>query len=74
MRTTVDIPDPIYRKLKATAALKGCTVRDMLLEMVEKELGETAGARHRTRLPLVKSESPGSLHLTNDRVNEILSS
>jgi hypothetical protein len=28
MRTTVDIPDPTYRQLKAKAAVRGCSVKN----------------------------------------------
>ena len=38
MRTTVDIPDPIFRKMKATAALRGVSVREFLLNAIEQQM------------------------------------
>jgi hypothetical protein len=74
MRTTVDIPDPTYRNLKAKAALGGCSVKELILRGVQAELngekrGETKG---RVALPLIKSKRPGWLRLSNQTIHEIL--
>jgi hypothetical protein len=74
MRTTVDIPDPLYRRLKSAAALRGCSVKDLVLRGVSLELEASKGSRKRKpiRLPIIDSKKPGWLQLTNRRVNEIL--
>jgi hypothetical protein len=74
MRTTVDIPDPIYRQLKSRAALQGCSVRQLILQGVEAGLdGETGQPRKgRVSLPLIKSRQPGRLRLSNKTINEII--
>jgi hypothetical protein len=74
VRTTVDIPDPTYRQLKAKAALRGCSVKDLILRGVEVELN---GERHtqakgRVALPLIRSKRPGWLKLNNKTIHEIL--
>ena len=38
MRTTVDLPDALYRSLKAHAALSGVTMRDLVRRLVEQGL------------------------------------
>jgi predicted CopG family antitoxin len=38
MRTTIDIPDDIYRKLKVKAAMEGKTVREIVLRAIQREL------------------------------------
>ena len=38
MKTTVEIPDSLYRQLKARAALRGQTIKDFLLEAVRAKL------------------------------------
>ena len=38
MRTTIDLPDELYRALKARAALNGVTVRDLVRRYVEQGL------------------------------------
>jgi len=74
MRTTVDIPDPVYRQLKSRAALRGCSVKQLILQGVTTELNGEGGSRNRTRisLPLIKSRQPGRLRLSNKVINEIL--
>jgi len=70
----VDIPDPTYRQLKAKAALRGCSVKELILRGVETELtGEKRGQiKGRVALPLVKSKWPGWLRLNNKTIHEIL--
>lgn len=74
MRTTVDIPDPIYRRLKSVAALRGCSVKELVLQGVHAELERPDRKRKkkRVRLPLIDSQRPGWLRLTNQEINEIL--
>ena len=43
VKTTLEIPDPLYRRLKATAALRGRTVRDFVNETLAEKLREGAG-------------------------------
>lgn len=71
MRTTVDIPDATYRRLKASAAEQGCSVKELILRGVENQL-ENRKRSNRIRLPIVRSKKPGTLHLTNDRIYEII--
>lgn len=55
MRTSIDIPDDLYRNLKARAATKGITLRTLILRLVE------IGLRHQDsrRAPVSgRSEPP----------------
>lgn len=74
MRTTVDIPDPIYRQLKSRAALQGRSVKELILQGVEAELSDEAGRGRKARisLPLIKSKQPGRLRLSNQTIHEII--
>ena len=74
MRTTIDVPSPVYRQLKARAALQGCSVKELILRAVKAELNGSAEKKpgYRVSLPLVKGKSPGSLKLTNAQINELL--
>ncbi|MBM3747196.1 MAG: hypothetical protein FJW34_15520 [Acidobacteria bacterium] len=72
MRTTVDIPDPTYRELKARAAREGCSVKALVLRGVQKELRPAARRKGRVQLPMVRSKEPGSLCLTNQQIYEII--
>jgi hypothetical protein len=71
MRTTVDIPDATYRKLKSKAAQRGCSVKELILRGVKKELA-LAGPRRRVRLPIVPSKRPGKLQITNAQIDDLL--
>ena len=71
MRTTVDIPDPVYRRLKAKAALDGCTVKEIILRVVNQEL-EGPTRRNRTRFPLIRGKESRRLNITNGEIDEIL--
>ncbi len=74
MRTTVDIPDPVYRRLKSRAASEGSSVKELILRGVESVLKERRRkSRRRIKLPLVRSKRPGTLQLDNAKIFEIIS-
>ncbi len=73
MRTTVDIPDPLYRQLKSKAASEGRSVKELILRSVETEM--TTPRRRRPRfvsLPIVRSKNPGSVYLDNDKIFQLI--
>lgn len=75
MRTTVDIPDPIYRELKSRAALEGRTVKELLLRGAMSILKTEAGSLSRKRAglaPVLESKNPGSLKLGEEGVYEYI--
>ena len=74
MRTTVDIPDPIYRELKSRAAIEGKTVKELILRgvSVTLEAHTLAPKSRRLKLPLVNSGRPGSLKIDNERIYELI--
>lgn len=72
MRTTVDIPDPTYHKLKSKAAQQGSSVKELILRGVERELRTGTTKKSRIRLPIVHSKQPGTLRLTSEQVYEII--
>ena len=73
MRTTVDIPDTLYRALKKKAAHEGHSVKDLVLRGVEMELGTKTGTRRaKRRPPVIDSDKPGSLKLDNAKIFEII--
>jgi hypothetical protein len=42
MRTTIDLPDDLFRVLKARAALSGVTLRDLVRRLIEQGLRQPA--------------------------------
>ena len=71
-RTTVDIPSPLFRELKARAAEQGETLRILLTRAIEVELGHrsAAGAEppKRVKLPLIRHKGGPKLRITNDTI------
>jgi hypothetical protein len=76
MRTTIDIPDELYREIRIEAARRGTTVRQIVLNGIERELRPTAGSenpRKKFEIPVIPSSRPGTLRLTNEQIDDILS-
>jgi hypothetical protein len=75
MRTTIDMPDALYRRTKAIAALRGSSVKDLIVSAVEREVKDAAppkGKRAPLHLPLIKSHSGRKLDLTNFDFDDLL--
>jgi hypothetical protein len=72
VRTTVDIPDPLYRELKGKAAGEGRSVKELILRSVEQELKGRRRKSSRASLPIVPSKRPGTLDLDNEKIFEII--
>jgi hypothetical protein len=73
MRTTVDIPDAIYRMLKTRAAAEGGTVKQLLLRGAEVVLREPVKKKvGRLSEPIFNKGEPGSLHLTNEMIYDLI--
>ncbi|MFL6464768.1 MAG: hypothetical protein ACJ73N_10215 [Bryobacteraceae bacterium] len=67
VRTTVDIPKPLYRRLKQQATAQGCSARELILRGVEKVLLNTQPVRHRVQFPLIRSEGR-KIPLSNEQI------
>ncbi len=74
MRTTIDIPDAMYRQLRTRAASEGRSAKALILEGVEQILtsGPPASNR-RVKLPIVRSKRPGALRIDNARIYDVIS-
>jgi hypothetical protein len=76
MRTTIDIPDALYRRTKAVAALRGSSVNDLIVRAIERELSKVASAKPKNtplKLPLIKYWTGRKLDLTNFDFDDLLS-
>ncbi len=72
MRTTIDLPEPIFRQLKATAALRGTSMKALIIAALEREIDLQLPVQSDASFPVVRSRKPGSLPLDPDRLAEIL--
>jgi len=72
VRTTVDIPASLYRRLKEQAAVQGRSIRELILLGVRVTLLEGKHPRsRRVKFPLILSEGP-KVDVTNEQNYEHL--
>ena len=70
IRTTVDIPAPLYRKLKEQATAQGRSIRELILLGVRVTLLQGKRPRpRRVKFPLIVSDGP-KVELTNEQIYE----
>jgi len=74
MRTTIDLPDALFRKTKAVAALRGSSMKDLIIQAVECEVtyGSAPAKRKRVKLPIIHSWTGRKLDLTGFDFDELL--
>jgi len=61
MRTTIDLPDDLFRKAKARAAMQGQALKDLVadaLKLLLQTPKEAAAPPRRTQFPIVKPKDP----------------
>jgi len=63
----------IFRKIKATAALRGVSLKEFLLSAVEQEMTMKPSPRDYTvQVPLIPSKRPGKRTVTNAEIEDLL--
>lgn len=69
MRTTVDLPDELYRHAKSEAALRGVRLRDLVEEGLRRVLGTPLATpvTRRVKFPIHRSLHPGALSASEAR-------
>ena len=80
MKTTVEIPDTLFRKAKATAAEQGVPLKSLLTDAVRQYLQRSTGDSSKikrsapTPAPVWMSAFGGlsSLHKETQRINRVL--
>ena len=71
MRTTVDLPDALFKRVKSEAALRGMRLREFIAQALEQSLVEHRDdlKSKRVRLPLIRSGGGHSIDLTREQVD-----
>jgi len=73
MRTTVEIPDGMYRRLKSRAAREGSSTRALILRGVKEVLKSEPRKRGvPVSLPIARSKRPGTVALDNARIYDLV--
>jgi len=74
MRTTIDLPDALFRRTKAVAALRGSSMKELIAQALEREVSPKPGPKgrggHRVKVPLIRLKRP--LDLRNFDFDELL--
>ncbi|HTW79638.1 MAG TPA: hypothetical protein VME23_08870 [Terracidiphilus sp.] len=73
MRTTIDIPDDVYRTIKVMAAKKGITVRELVLEGLEAvRQKKPTTPRRPFSPPLIPSTRMDRLVIDNETIYDLI--
>ena len=75
IRTSIDVPRELHRRLREAAARKGCSARKLILAGIERAVEETKTVRPRGRLsldpPLIR-RAGRHIDLSNERIYELI--
>jgi hypothetical protein len=72
MRTTVDIPDEVYRAIKVMAAERGGTVRELVLEGLETVTRTRKTGRTELGSPETPLAEPGGFEIGQETNDELI--
>jgi len=74
MRTTIEIPDDIYKDVKRLAVDENTTVKQIVLGALESALRARIPdpPRKRLKLPIIHSKNPGTLDIDNERIYDLI--
>ncbi|MFI5385469.1 MAG: hypothetical protein ACHQ50_05035 [Fimbriimonadales bacterium] len=77
MRTTIDIPDDLFRRVKAVAALKGITLKNLVRGFIEQGLEHSSSqplpAGQKRRIPVSIAPAGREIrNLTNAEIEALL--
>jgi hypothetical protein len=78
MRTTIDLPDVLYRRTKAAAALRGSSMKALIVLAIEREVTQGSGGiagqavAKPVRVPLIHLRRGRKLDLTGFDLDDLL--
>ena len=75
IRTSIDLPRELHRRLHEAAARNGCSARKLILSGIERAVQDEASARPRRRLnldkPLIRPAGR-RIAITNEQAYELI--
>ncbi len=76
IRTSIDVPIELHRRLHEAAARRGSSARQLILAGIEKALQDAVPVRAQRRLdlskPLVPAQGRKPFSLTNEQIYDLL--
>lgn len=76
MKTTIDIPDELFREAKSRAALEGIKLKELVTEALREKLRAPVAKaqRRRTKFPIIHSkrtDAPVTLEQVNQAIEAL---
>ena len=75
IRTSIDLPRDLHRRLHEAAARKGCSARKLILAGIERAVEDTGPVRPKRRLSLETPLIPPAgrkLGMTNEEIYDLI--
>jgi hypothetical protein len=75
VRTSLDIPAALHRRLHETAARRGCSARQIILRSIERAVQDSEPRRPRRRLNLdtpIVASTGRPFTLTNEQIYDLI--
>jgi hypothetical protein len=75
IRTSIDLPRDLHRRLREAAARKGCSARKLMLEGIERAVTEVQPSRPVRRLDFDNPPFPRTgrpINLTNEEIYDLI--
>ncbi len=76
IRTSIDLPRDLHRRLHEAAARKGCSARQLILRSIEQAVAEAEPVRPSRRLsldpPLIPPARRKRVDLTNEQIYDLI--
>ena len=72
MKTTLEIPGPLFRKAKAIAARQGRTLKQLVQEALSEKIARIDGSSRRRKPWMVLAGGLKHLHSENRRIERVI--
>jgi hypothetical protein len=71
VRTSLDIPEDLHRRIHEAAKRRGCSARALILSSIDREVAFESGAKGRVQAPLVLGEGE-PVNPAHDQIYDVL--
>ena len=72
VKTTLEIPEPLFRKAKATAARQGRTLKQLVQEALSEKIARIDGTSRRQKPWMALAGGLKHLHTENRRIERLI--
>jgi predicted HicB family RNase H-like nuclease len=72
VKTTLEIPEPLFRKAKATAARQGHTLKQLIQEALSEKIARIDGTSRRQKPWMAMAGGLKHLHSENRRIERVI--